>query len=84
MPWRKKKTLGITEAITVLGVSPERLRYWELKGIIKPFYMSQGSKKVRRYSQNDIAICRDIKKMVDETGYTLKGAAERLNRPYKE
>ena len=29
MTWRKTKDIGITEAIEQIGVSPERLRYWE-------------------------------------------------------
>ncbi len=83
MVWRMQKKIGITEAIRKIGVSPERLRYWELKNVVKPSYIYQGTKKVRRYSQNDIDIALEIKRMIDKGGYTLKGAAERLNRPYR-
>lgn len=75
------KNIGITEATVRICVSPERLRYWELKGVIVPEYKECGSKRIRRYSEEDIMIAIDIKNMIDE-GFTLKGAAERLNRPY--
>ena len=83
MPGNKKKS-GITKAIRRIGVSAERLRYWELKGIIAPSYDRQSAKRVRRYSEQDIAIASEIRKMVDDDGFSLKGAAERLNRPYRE
>ncbi|MDP6685964.1 MAG: MerR family transcriptional regulator [Candidatus Omnitrophota bacterium] len=79
----KEKNIGITKAINEIGVSAERLRYWELKGIIAPKYIGQGSKRLRRYSYEDIQIAREIKRMIEIEGYSLKGAAERMNRPYK-
>ncbi len=83
MAWRKLKSIGITEATRRIGVSAERLRYWEKKGVIVPEYVWNGGKRVRRYSKNDIDIARELKKLVEEGGYTLKGAAERLNRSYE-
>ncbi|NQT89983.1 MAG: MerR family transcriptional regulator [Candidatus Omnitrophica bacterium] len=82
MSWRKVKNIGMTEAIKKIGVSAERLRYWELKGVIKPGYAQQGAKRVRRYSKNDVDIAKEIRKLIEEEGYTLKGAAERLNCLY--
>jgi DNA-binding transcriptional MerR regulator len=79
----KGKRIGMTEAIRRVGISAERLRYWELKGIITPDYDKRGAKKVRRYSDEDIAITSEIRKMVDDDGFSLRGAAERLNRPYR-
>ena len=83
MPWRKIKNIGITDAIRRIGVSPERLRYWEIKGVITPNYMTQGTKRLRRYSEEDINVARVIKHLIDREGYTLKGAAAKLNRPYE-
>ncbi|MDP2928758.1 MAG: MerR family transcriptional regulator [Candidatus Omnitrophota bacterium] len=82
MSWRKEKRIGMTEAVIRIGISAERLRYWELKGIIAPGYDNYGAKRVRRYSDEDIVIASEIRKMVDDDGFSLKGAAERLNRPY--
>ncbi len=84
MPWRREKNIGMTEATCKIGISPERLRYWEIRGIISPLYIRHGSKRLRRYSHEDIAISTDIRHLVDQDGFTLKGAAERLNRPYKD
>ena len=81
--YRAKKDIGITEAIKKIGISPERLRYWELKGIIVPVYVRYEAKRVRRYSVEDVEIAIEIRKLVEEEGFTLKGAAERLNRQYK-
>jgi len=79
----KTKIIGITDACMRIGISPERLRYWELKGLITPGHnITRGNKILRRYSEEDIAIGIEIKKLIEE-GFTLKGASQRLNRPYK-
>lgn len=83
MVWNEEKKIGITEATIRIGISAERLRYWEVKGIILPSYERHGTKNLRRYLKKDIAIALEIKKMVDKDGFSLKGAAKRLNRPYK-
>ena len=81
---RTKKEIWITEAIKRIGVSSERLRYWELKGIITPLYFQNEGKRVRRYSMDDVEMATELRRLVEEEGFTLKGAAQRLNRPYKE
>jgi len=83
MPYRAIKNVGMTEAANRIGISPERLRYWELQGIISPGYIRLGSKRVRRYSKEDIAIAIEIERMVDREGFSLEGAAMRMNRPYR-
>lgn len=82
--WRKRKQIGMTEATRRIGVSSERLRYWELKGVVTPAYEKHGTKNLRRFSLEDVEIAREIKRMVDTDGFTLKGAAERMNRPYQD
>lgn len=81
---RQIKKIGMTETTRLVGVSAERLRYWELKGVISPIYVRYGTKKLRRYSLNDIDLAKEIRRLVEIEGYTLKGAAERLNRPYND
>ncbi|KKW26499.1 MAG: resolvase [candidate division Kazan bacterium GW2011_GWB1_52_7] len=43
----RKKTLPVSDAARYLGVSPETLRRWDQKGILKPFRTKGGQ---RRYS----------------------------------
>ncbi|MFH1791750.1 MAG: MerR family transcriptional regulator [Candidatus Omnitrophota bacterium] len=82
-PQRSRETVGMTEAVRQIGISAERLRYWELKGVISPVYVSHRSKQVRRYSMEDIDVAREIWRLIEDEGFTLKGAAERMNRPYR-
>ena len=74
----------MTEASRRIGISPERLRYWEQKGIISPEYVWKGAKRLRRYSYEDLRIAIEIRDMVGREGFTLKGAAGRLNCPYED
>ena len=43
----RKKTLPVSDAAHYLGISPETLRRWDQKGILKPFRTKGGQ---RRYS----------------------------------
>jgi len=69
---------GTEEAIKRIGVSAERLRYWERKGIVKPEYVQCGTRKFRRFSQEDMNRAALIKKLVDGEKYTLEGARRKL------
>ena len=46
--------LGSFAAVKKIGISLERLRYWENLGIIKPNYVQCGTRRFKRYSQEDI------------------------------
>ncbi len=69
---------GTKEATRRTGISFERLRYWEQRGIINPRYVQCGIRRFRRYSQQDIYRALVVKKLVDERGYTLEGAVRQL------
>lgn len=69
---------GTVEAVKKIGISPERLRYWERLGIVKPKYVPCGTRKFRRYSQKDIQRAILIKMLVDEEKYSLEGAIRKL------
>ena len=69
---------GTLEVMKKLGVSPERLRYWEKLGIVKPKHTQCGTRKFRRYSQEDIHRGALIKTLVDTQKYTLKDAIKKL------
>lgn len=69
---------GTVEAMRRIGVSFERLRYWEKVGIVTPIYINCGTRKFRRYSQADIDRAVFIKTLVDGEGYSLEGAKRKL------
>lgn len=71
---------GIVEALQKIGVSSERLRYWEKAGIVAPIYVKCGTRKFRRYSAEDINRAILIKMLVDSEGYSLEGAKRRLQK----
>jgi len=74
----KDQRLGTTEVIQKIGVSPERLRYWERLGIVKPKHIRHEIRKFRRYSQEDVHRAILVKTFVDTEKYTLEGAIRKL------
>ena len=74
----KDERLGTVETTQKIGVSSERLRYWERLGIVKPSYVQCGTRRYRRYSQEDIHRAVLVKALVDNEKYTLEGAMKRL------
>ncbi len=71
---------GTAEAVKKIGISAERLRYWERVGIVIPTYIQCGTRKFRRYSQEDIRIAILAKMLVDDEKYSLEGAIGKLRR----
>ena len=69
---------GITQVIKDVGISPERLRYWERLGIVRPKYVSRGTRKFRRYSKECIQRATLVKLLVEQEKYTLQGAIQKL------
>lgn len=73
------KTIG--EVSSELGVPPYVLRFWESKFfIIKPHKRKGGH---RYYSHSDVELIKQIKKLLYEEGFTIKGAKKYLkeNKP---
>lgn len=75
---RKDNKLGAVEAVKRIGISYERLLYWERAGIVNPEYIQCGIRKFRRFSQRDIERALQIKILVDKEKYTLAGAVTKL------
>jgi DNA-binding transcriptional MerR regulator len=71
---------GSVEAATMIGISTERLRYWERVGIVNPTYSQCGTRKFRRFSREDISRARIVRALVEREKYTLEGAIVKLSR----
>ncbi len=64
------RTIG--EVSEALGIKPHVLRYWEQQfSLLKPLKRSGGR---RMYRPSDIEMVEAINRLVNEEGYTLKGA----------
>ncbi len=77
---RNDNRFGTNDAKKKIGISFERLRYWENKGIVDPVYVECGTRRFRRYSKDDIQRAQFVKKLVDEDKYSLDGAISILER----
>ena len=70
--------LGSAEAARKIGISTERLRYWERAGVVGPAYVRCGTRRFRRYSADDIARATLVKALVEDEKYSLEGAIRKL------
>ena len=80
MKSKKDNKFGSVEASRKIGISTERLRYWERVGIVSPTYSQCGSRRFRRYSNKDISRARVVRALVEREKYTLEGAIGKLAR----
>ena len=74
------QSFGSIEAARRIGISTERLRYWERAGIVKPTYVQRGTRRFRRYTQQDIERALFVRDLVDQEKYSLEGAVGKLMR----
>ena len=71
------RTIG--EVSAALGIKPHILRYWEQQfPQLAPLKRSGGR---RLYRAQDVAVVMEIDRLVNQQGYTLKGAAMALRQP---
>jgi len=75
----KDNRFGTVEVIKQVGISSERLRYWEQAGIVHPKYVRCGIRQFRRYSQDDIDRSIYVRILVDGEKYSLEGAKRKLD-----
>jgi len=80
MKGKGDQKFGSVEASRKIGISTERLRYWERVGIVKPAYIPCGTRKFRRFSLQDIKRAVFVRELVDHEKYTLEGAIGKLIR----
>jgi len=78
MTKRHDGKLGTIQAVKKIGISSERLRYWEAAGIVEPTYIQCGTRRYRRFSMEDIDRAFLVKKLVDHEKYSLEGAIRKL------
>lgn len=64
------RTIG--EVSEALGIKPHVLRYWEQQfSLLKPLKRSGGR---RYYRASDVRLVESIDRLINDEGYTLKGA----------
>ena len=71
-----EKTVGIGTVVQECKVSEKQLRYWQSAGYITPERVVCGDRTYRRYRESDVALIKEIKKMLDE-GFNLASAVQR-------
>jgi len=67
---------GINEVSKETGIHPSSLRRWEGMGFIAPARISFGETWVRVYSDDEVELLKQVKKLMDE-GYNLRRAFEK-------
>ena len=75
-----KSLLCSSDIIRTLGISLRQLYYWELKGIVRPRHIQMGSRKFKRYSQQDFLRLKRMKESLDK-GFTLEAASRQAQQP---
>lgn len=73
---KEDNSLGATQVAEIVGISLRQLYYWEGFGVVKPFFKKCGDREFRRYSLDDIAILRKIKRFLKK-GFVLDKAIEK-------
>ncbi|MBI2870437.1 MAG: MerR family transcriptional regulator [Candidatus Omnitrophica bacterium] len=66
------------EIARLVGISPERLYYWERMGIVAPKHVRHGIRIFREYSRDDMKRALYVKNLVDTEGYRLERAIDKL------
>lgn len=70
--------LTIGEVAATTGVAPHVLRYWEGRlPQLRPVKRAGGR---RLYRPEDVAIVRQVQRLIEDDGFTLDGAARALRR----
>lgn len=70
---------SIGEVSAALGVKPHVLRYWEEQfAQLNPLKRAGGR---RLYRPDDVALIRRIDQLINQQGYTLRGAQSALANP---
>ena len=71
----------IGEVSRIVGVKPYVLRYWESEFALNP---RQPNSPQRVYKRRDVELILEIKRLLHEERYTIKGAKKRIVEFKKE
>ena len=76
----KGKNYKIGQAAKLLDVKPFVLRFWEseFKDVLVPVRTPSGQ---RAYTEGNVELVREIKRLLYEEGLTIEGAKKRLGQP---
>lgn len=73
---RKKRYYSISEVAGMVGIKAHILRYWEGEfSVLRPRKNRAGN---RAYTERDIKIALQIRKLLYDEKYTIKGAVKHL------
>ncbi len=75
MKGKKKPYYRIGELSQMLGLKPYVIRYWEQEFGLTP---KRGLGYQRQYTDEDLRIFQEIKRLLYEEGYTIAGAKKKL------
>ena len=79
---RKKRYYSISEVADMMGVKTHILRYWEGEfPVLRPRKNRAGN---RAYTERDIKIALQLKKLLYDEKYTIRGAKKRLKSDPQE
>jgi DNA-binding transcriptional MerR regulator len=79
---RKKRYYSISEVADMVGIKAHILRYWEGEfSVLRPRKNRAGN---RAYTERDIKIALQIKMLLYDEKYTIKGAKEHLKSNKEE
>ena len=73
----QKLLLSSSDVTERLGISLQRLYYWELKGVVRPLKMQIGSRKFKQYTEEDLQKLGQLKFLLDN-GYTLEDSIRKI------
>ena len=73
-----KKYFKIGEASQIAGLEPHVLRFWESE--FKTLSPKKDSGRQRLYTQQDLALIFEIKKLLYDENFTISGARKRLGK----
>lgn len=70
---------GSNEVCKRIGLSPRQLEYWVLIGVVNPISERHGTKRFRRFTDQDLRVLQRVKDMTDE-GFLVSRAAEKIRQ----
>jgi DNA-binding transcriptional MerR regulator len=79
----ENQTYGPKDICNRVGISNRQLEYWVLIGVVEPLSEPHGVKVFRRFTQEDLEILLQVKKLTDE-GVLVSRAAEKVKKERKK